>query len=349
MSRGNRGVSRGTPREGRGSRAANRAAGAGRFGFFHVDVAAIADLTPSMRRFTFVGPGLDDFADPGRDQRIKLVLPAPSGGYEHLPDGEDWYERWRVLPEERRNPIRTYTTRRVRPAGTTGAVDAAGAGAGASGPTRVDVDMVVHEPLGPASRWIRDAAVGSRAVLLGPRRSWLRGRPPGAALSGGVDFVPPAVTERFLLGGDETAAPAIARILQDLPTTARGIAVVEMPTRADAAYLPDHPGFEVRVTGREGRAHGEALVEGVRRAAGELCPVGTAQEVEEIDVDHDLLWEVPRTARGGAALRRTSLYAWLAGEAAAVRALRRHLVAERGVDRRSVAFMGYWRLGRAEN
>ena len=214
---------------------------------------------------------------------------------------------------------------------------------------RVDVDMVVHEPLGPASRWIRDAAVGSRAVLLGPRRSWLRGRPPGAALSGGVDFVPPAVTERFLLGGDETAAPAIARILQDLPTTARGIAVVEMPTRADAAYLPDHPGFEVRVTGREGRAHGEALVEGVRRAAGELCPAGTAQEVEEIDVDHDLLWEVPRTARGGAALRRTSLYAWLAGEAAAVRALRRHLVAERGVDRRSVAFMGYWRLGRAEN
>lgn len=145
MSRGNRGVSRGTPREGRGSRAANRAAGAGRFGFFHVDVAAIADLTPSMRRFTFVGPGLDDFADPGRDQRIKLILPAPSGGYEHLPDGEDWYERWRVLPEERRNPIRTYTTRRVRPAGTTGAVDTAGAGAGAGGPTRVDVDMVVHE------------------------------------------------------------------------------------------------------------------------------------------------------------------------------------------------------------
>jgi hypothetical protein len=29
-------------------------------------------------------------------------------------------------------------------------------------------------------------------------------------------------------------------------------------------------------------------------------------------------------------------------------ALRRHLVTERGLDRRSVAFMGYWRLGRAE-
>ena len=37
-----------------------------------------------------------------------------------------------------------------------------------------------------------------------------------------------------------------------------------------------------------------------------------------------------------------------AGEAAAVRAMRRHLVGERGIDRRAVAFMGYWRLGRAE-
>jgi iron complex transport system ATP-binding protein len=43
------------------------------------------------------------------------------------------------------------------------------------------------------------------------------------------------------------------------------------------------------------------------------------------------------------------LYAWLAGEAAVIRTLRRHLVAECGVDRRAVAFMGYWRRGRAEN
>ncbi|MGV9980043.1 SIP domain-containing protein, partial [Micromonospora wenchangensis] len=42
------------------------------------------------------------------------------------------------------------------------------------------------------------------------------------------------------------------------------------------------------------------------------------------------------------------VYAWLAGEAGVIRALRRHLVAERGVDRRAVAFMGYWRLGRVD-
>jgi NADPH-dependent ferric siderophore reductase len=34
-------------------------------------------------------------------------------------------------------------------------------------------------------------------------------------------------------------------------------------------------------------------------------------------------------------------YAWLAGESGIVTALRRHLVAGRGVDRKAVAFMGY--------
>ena len=57
---------------------------------------------------------------------------------------------------------------------------------------------------------------------------------------------------------------------------------------------------------------------------------------------------MPRTAKGGAALKSAPLYAWLAGEAGAIKTLRRHLVTTRGVDRRAVAFMGYWRVGKAE-
>ena len=167
-------------------------------------------------------------------------------------------------------------------------------------------------------------------VLLGPNRQ----RDDGA---GGVDFVPPRVAERFL-PGDETAAPA----------SARGVAVVETPSDVDVPYLPAHPGIEVRVTGREGHAHGEVLTEGVRRAAEELCPIGVPQEVEEIDVGREPLWDVPHRAKGRKALKRTTLYAWPAGEAAAVRTTRRHLASERDVNRRSAAFMGHWRQGRAE-
>jgi NADPH-dependent ferric siderophore reductase len=42
-------------------------------------------------------------------------------------------------------------------------------------------------------------------------------------------------------------------------------------------------------------------------------------------------------------------YAFIAGESGEVRALRRHLVQERGFDKRRVTFTGYWRRGATED
>lgn len=67
------------------------------------------------------------------------------------------------------------------------------------------------------------------------------------------------------------------------------------------------------------------------------------QELTDIDVDSELLWESPE------ALEDNYFYAWLAGESATVKTMRRTLVSDHGLDRRKVAFMGYWRQGRAEN
>jgi NADPH-dependent ferric siderophore reductase len=50
-------------------------------------------------------------------------------------------------------------------------------------------------------------------------------------VSYGVDFVPPAQVEQMLLAGDETAAPAIAVILEQLPPTARLVARSSTPAR----------------------------------------------------------------------------------------------------------------------
>lgn len=295
-------------------------------GFFRARVTAIADLTPSFRRFTFGGDDLADYGDPGFDQRIKIVFPTDTLRLDDMPTGEDWYAAWRELPEEGRLPFRTYTTRYVRR-------DA----------REVDVDMVAHDVLGPASDWIARAAIGDEVLLFAPTTAH-RG------VSYGIDFVPPARVDSILLAGDETAAPAIAVILEQLPREARGVVAVELPHPDDVAYLPHHPGFDYRVGARADDASRHAhLVSSVTDAAAALAPSGAGSDVEEIDVDTDILWEVPRTAKGGAALKSARLYAWLAGEAGAIKALRRHLVAERGVDRRAVAFMGYWRLGRAEN
>ena len=171
-------------------------------------------------------------------------------------------------------------------------------------------------------------------------------RPLTRGVSYGIDFVPPARTDKLLLAGDETAAPAIAVILEQLPPEARGVVVLEVPHRGDAAYLPHHPGL--RVPGERARRRRTPRAPRAQRcedAAAALAPAGRGAEVEEIDIDTDILWEVPRTAKGGAALKSAPLYSWLAGEAGAIKSLRRHLVAELGVDRRAVAFMGYWRLG----
>jgi len=294
---------------------------------FRAGVAAITDLSPSFRRFTFAGDDLADFGDPGLDQRIKVIFATPTAELDAMPTGEDWYDRWREMPVESRPVFRTYTTRYVRR-------DEAG--------TRVDIDMVAHEVSGPASEWIAGARIGDEVMMWAPTTAH-------TGVSFGIDFVPPARTGEHLLVGDETAAPAIAVILEQLPAEATGVVVLEVPHVEDTAYLPSHPGFAFHVSARGSGPRHAHLIEAVTATASVLAPGGRGAEVEEVDIDHDILWEVPRTAKGGAALKSAPLYAWLAGEASAIKTLRRHLVSTVGVDRRAVAFMGYWRLGRAEN
>ena len=295
------------------------------FRFFPVQVSRVARLSPNFLRVTFTGEALARFADNGWDQRIKLIPPLPASGHDHLPLTEDWYTQWRALPEEQRNPIRTYTVRQVRAA-----------------EHEVDVDMVLHGVNGPASRWAVAAGPGSTMVILGPNADY-----PGGA--GGIDFHPPAGTRRLLLVGDETAVPAIASILSRLPADTVGEALLEVPEAADRLDLAAPAGVTVTWLGRDGEPHGAKLVPAVRAVAprllGDCRPSAAPAYLEDVDIDEGLLWEVPEETSGAP----EGFYAWLAGEAGVIKTLRRHLVSECGVDRRAVAFMGYWRLGRAEN
>jgi NADPH-dependent ferric siderophore reductase len=290
---------------------------------FDVRVRRLRRLSPSFLRVTFAGADLGSFADNGYDQRIKLVLPLAGGGVDHVPAGPDWYAQWRALPDDRRNPIRTYTVRAVRP------------DPDASGGKEVDVDVVLHGDGGPAAQWAQAARPGDRLAIVGPDAGH-------DGPHGGIEFRPPAHLATTLLAGDETAAPAITAILERLPATTRGEALLEVPHAGDVLDVDKPDGVRLTWLPRERARYGEKLVPAVRAAADRLLPAPAApQEVEDVDIDSELLWEVPESTRNG-------LYAWLAGEAGVIKTLRRHLVTERGLDRRSVAFMGYWRLGKAE-
>ncbi|WP_104524705.1 siderophore-interacting protein [Blastococcus atacamensis] len=295
---------------------------------FPVRVARVRRLSESFLRVTFTGPELNAFASNGWDQRIKVLLPLPGRGTVDCPARDDWYGAWRALPPEQRMPIRTYTVRAARPE-----------------LLEVDVDFVLHGATGPASAWAERAGAGDEVVLVGPNARC-------AGPTGGFEWHPPVDTSCLLLAGDETAVPAICAIVESLPEGRHARVLLEVPTADDALDVAAPRGGEITWLPRQaapgvepaprGRLLTAAVVAAVRALGDRLSP-SPAAELADVDVDSEILWDVPddTPARGS-----SGVYAWLAGEAAVVKDLRRHLVRDVGIDRRSVAFMGYWREGR---
>jgi NADPH-dependent ferric siderophore reductase len=296
---------------------------------FTARVEAVRRLSPSFVRVTFGGDEFEHFGTAGLDQRIKLLLPRADGTMSDI--GQDdpealasgaWYTVWRETPTELRSPMRTYTVRRV---------DAAR--------RQVQVDFVVHHDAGPAGAWAETAAPGARLIIVGPDE-----RSPDRA--SGLDWHP-GTARRILLAGDETAVPAIAGILEALDRSYDVDAFLEVPTAHDFVEIAGPASARVHWIARDDAEHGARLTDAVAAWADAAPAVlaGAAaprrQTLDDIDVDSELLWDSPDAVEG-------EFYSWMAGEAGVVKGLRRLLVQGYGVDRKRVAFMGYWRLGRAE-
>lgn len=303
------------------------------------EVGAVERISPSFVRVTFIGDGVDTIGTPGHtfDQRVKLVFPGATGELPDLADtGDDWYTAWLAVPKAQRGSMRTYSIRDLT-------IE--------NGRTRIVIDFVLHlaeGATGPASLWASRAAVGDTLLLVGPRRGRLDG--------GGIEFDPGSGAP-VLLAGDETAAPAIARILEDLAPTARGVAFIEIPDPRDALPIRAPEGVSVHWLARSGEAPGTALIPRVLDHLGVTGP--PAPEPSHVE---ELVWETPAYSGNGeldaeaepqvqsfdAQPREEGLAPttyWIAGESLVVTTLRRHLVRDLGIPRTQVAFMGYWRIG----
>jgi iron complex transport system ATP-binding protein len=316
---------------------------------FGVAVSRVEDLSPSYRRITFSGGSLRRFGvdGPTLDLRIKVMIPSLGADGQQLPlppfgdmQGPDtavelgggWYQQWLAMDPAQRGSMRTYTVREFRPAAGNLAAE-------------LDVDFVLHfDPAGnggPASCWAAAAVPGDEVTIIGPNVE--AAKCATAKAYGGIEWRP-GLASHVLLAGDETALPAIAAILESLPEDMTGNAVLEVPDAADFQDIRSAADVQIAWLARGDRPHGELLDEAVRTAvvvpgAG-LAPVA-GEDPEDVDVDRTILWE---TTTGST----RPFYAWMAGEAAVIRELRRYLVRDVGVDRKQVAFMGYWRAGKAE-
>ncbi|TBV09269.1 siderophore-interacting protein [Phytopseudomonas dryadis] len=291
---------------------------------FDVQLQQRIDLGPSLARLVFSGPEVDRMRTLAPDQRIKLLFPGADGLPPQLPHTGNWHQTLRALDPQRKPPMRTYTIRDLRREAW-----------------EVDVDFVLHGETGPASRWATHARPGDRLQMVAPSGDFL-GDP------GGYEWRPPAGIRHVLLIGDETALPAIAGILEalaDWPQTPVVQAFIEVPHEADRLALRHAVDAQVNWLVRDVHQLGHG--EGMLKAARELATLPTsaarsssAQTIEEVDIERQILWELAKPADN-------EFYAWVAGESAAVMAIRRHWVGELGLDRRALTFMGYWRLGRA--
>lgn len=239
-----------------------------------LQVQRIDQISPHFLRIRFVGDDLREFVSASFDDHAKLMLPAQPGQPLVLPQpGPDGLS----LPPGAQKPVmRDYTPR---------CFDLA---AGA-----LDIEFVLHGD-GIASRWAEAAKPGDEVGLGGPRGS----------------FVVPTGFDWHLLVGDESAIPAIARRLEELPETAQAIAVIET---GDAG---DRRGFTSRARLDTHWVETGAINALAKAVAALTLPAGEG-------------------------------FAWAGGEAASIAAVRQALVDANGhgLDKSRVRASAYWKRG----
>lgn len=168
-----------------------------------VEVARVVDVTPTMRRVTFHGPGLGDYPVLRDDHYARLLLPRPGQAEPLLPASARWYPELLALDRAERPVLRNYTLRDVRPA-----------------ECEVDIDFALHAHGGPACGWALAAAPGDVAGLI----------------EQGVIFSPDPSADHLLLVADDTGLPAVHGLLARW--TGPVTVVVEVGSPSDEQSLP---------------------------------------------------------------------------------------------------------------
>jgi len=182
------------------------------------EVLAREQVGPHMIRVTVGGGELaTEFTPRGYDQWFRLFVPRPGQDALHLPGSVTLrgYAHYLAMPESRRPLLRNYTVRATRPG-------------------QVDIDLVAHGELTPATvsaaGWAARCEVGSPVALLDEGLGW--------AGDGSHDW--------HLVVAEESGLPAALGVLASLPRDATGVAYLEVPSAEDAQPADAPDGVEVR-------------------------------------------------------------------------------------------------------
>ncbi len=177
--------------------------------FRQLQVMRSERLTPHMQRIVLGGEALQGFHSPSPDDHVKLFFANAQGAFVLPEVGE---QGMHYPAGAQPSPARDYTPR----------LHDVEAG-------ELVLDFVLHGD-GVAGNWAAQAKPGDEIVVAGPRGSHLLAD----------DF------DTYVLIGDETALPAIARRLEELPAGAQAEVFIEIPEEADRQPL--HSDAQVTVS-----------------------------------------------------------------------------------------------------
>ena len=243
-----------------------------------LQIEAITNLTPYMRRLTLSGPDVVRFC-PMDALHLNILVQQPGLAAPQWPSvGADGLIAW--AEPDKRPAFRKYTVRAVDVAAGT-----------------LDIDFVRHADAGPGSDFAETARIGDRIGVAGPG-------------GGGL-----AEADWYLFAGDETALPAIARMLECLPETASGQAFIEVADAAEIQTIRSRSNVEITWLTRDGRPAGTTA----------LLPDAIAATLFPV--------------------AGTSIYVWAGCEFEAFQTIRAHLRRQRGLKKHEHLAVSYWRRG----
>ncbi len=230
-------------------------------------VAATRKLTPHLIGITFTGD-FDGFQSLGFDDHIKLFFPDPVTGVLALPS-----LGMPPVPGAPKPVMRDYTPRRFD-----------------TGAQTLEIEFALHEA-GPATQWAMNAKVGDTLHLGGPRGSTLI----------------PMAFDGYMLIGDDTALPAIARRLSELPAGVPVIVLAEVEAPDDHVTLESPADVTTYWVHRQTSCLNEALKK--------------------------------------LHLPQNDIHVWVACEATQAKLIRAQLIEDHGINPQYLKASGYWRKG----
>lgn len=247
-------------------------------------VETVEWIGPQLVRVVAGGDSLAELTDNGcTDAYVKIIFVDPALGLEPPYDLAELRES---LAPEQRPVTRTYTVRWADRAAR-----------------RLAIDFVVHGDEGLAGPWAAAAKPGDRLVLSGP----------------GGGYAPDPATGWHLFAGDLSALPAIAAALEALPTDARGIAHLEVPSEDDVLELTAPAGLRVEWLVNPDLDDVEALARAMDRGPWSPLPDTVAPDLQ----------------------------VFAHGERESIKAIR-GVLRRREIPREAISISGYWARGRTE-